>query len=177
MKGAISAHSGSVRSLAYLSPTRACWRRVSSVQAIVISVQLCNRTEAQPAELTQLVSNQALRYLLSVCSEFGVRALPPFVHRTVKVRSPPFVLVLPRVQTVFAQRTAALPRIAAFEAFTQMTRSHLRQTATFCRVRGLLERHLTIIIAMFYVNTTSTTQRLFAYISKRLNAPNVGGSR
>src|SRR6056297_1067050 len=61
MKGAISAHSGSVRSLAYLSPTRACWRRVSSVQAIVISVQLCNRTEAQPAELTQLVSNRALR--------------------------------------------------------------------------------------------------------------------
>src|SRR6056297_3618006 len=61
MKGAISAHSGSVRSLAYLSPTRACWRRVSSVQAIVISVQLCNRTEAQPAELTQLVSNWALR--------------------------------------------------------------------------------------------------------------------
>lgn len=34
-----------------------------------------------------------------------------------------------------------------------------------------------IIIAMFYVNTTSTTQRLFAYMSNRLNAPNVGGSR
>src|SRR6056297_1376163 len=63
MKGAIRAQSGSVRSLAYLSSTRACRRRgrVSSVQAIVISVQLCNRTEAQPAELTRLVSNRALR--------------------------------------------------------------------------------------------------------------------
>jgi hypothetical protein len=33
---------------------------VSSVQAIVFSVQLRNRTESQPAELTQLFSNQAL---------------------------------------------------------------------------------------------------------------------
>jgi len=31
MKDAISAHSGSVRLLAYLPPARACWRRVSSV--------------------------------------------------------------------------------------------------------------------------------------------------
>jgi hypothetical protein len=36
---------------------------VSSVQAIAVSVQLCNRTESQPAELTQLVSNRALRVI------------------------------------------------------------------------------------------------------------------
>jgi hypothetical protein len=34
---------------------------VSSVQAIGISVQICNRTESQPTELTQILSNQALR--------------------------------------------------------------------------------------------------------------------
>ena len=61
IKGAISAHSASVRSLAYLLPARACWRRVSSVRAIVTSVRLRNRTESQPAELTQSVSNRALR--------------------------------------------------------------------------------------------------------------------
>jgi hypothetical protein len=33
---------------------------VSSVQAIGVSVQLHNRTESQPAELTQLVLNRAL---------------------------------------------------------------------------------------------------------------------
>jgi hypothetical protein len=43
MKGAIDAHSASVKSLAYLSPSRACWRRVSSVQAIVISVRLATK--------------------------------------------------------------------------------------------------------------------------------------
>jgi DNA-binding transcriptional LysR family regulator len=34
---------------------------VSSVQAIEFSVQCHNRTESQPTELTQLVSNRALR--------------------------------------------------------------------------------------------------------------------
>jgi len=34
---------------------------VSSVQAIVISIQPYNRTESQVTELTQIVSNQALR--------------------------------------------------------------------------------------------------------------------
>jgi hypothetical protein len=43
MKGAIDAHSASVKSLAYLSPSRACWRRVSSVQAIVISVRFATK--------------------------------------------------------------------------------------------------------------------------------------
>jgi polyhydroxyalkanoate synthase len=33
---------------------------VSSVQAIVFSVQLRNRTESQPAEFTQLISDQPL---------------------------------------------------------------------------------------------------------------------
>ncbi|MEO3479598.1 hypothetical protein AAFO90_18215, partial [Phaeobacter sp. CAU 1743] len=42
-------------------PSRACWLRVSSVQAIVVSVQCRTRTETQPPELTQLVSNRALR--------------------------------------------------------------------------------------------------------------------
>jgi hypothetical protein len=42
---------------------------------------------------------------------------------------------------------------------------------------SLSEGDLAIMIAPVYVNTTSTTQRLFAYISKRLNAPNIGGSR
>jgi len=61
IKGSINAHSASVRSLAYLSPTRACWRRVNSVQAIGFYVQLHNRTESQPAEFTKLVSNQLLK--------------------------------------------------------------------------------------------------------------------
>jgi hypothetical protein len=62
MKGSITAHSASVKSLAYLSPSRACRRRMDSVQAIVIFVQIPNRTESQPAEFTQLVFNQGLRY-------------------------------------------------------------------------------------------------------------------
>ena len=45
------------------------------------------------------------------------------------------------------------------------------------RSSGPSAASLEITIALVYVNTTSTTQRLFAYISKRLNAPNVGGSR
>ena len=44
-------------------------------------------------------------------------------------------------------------------------------------VQGPLEAGLAIIIALVYVNTTSTTQRLFAYISNRFNALNVVGSR
>jgi DNA invertase Pin-like site-specific DNA recombinase len=60
IKGASTPHSASVKSLAYLSPSRACWQRVSSVQAIKFSVQCCNRTESQPTELTQLVLNRAL---------------------------------------------------------------------------------------------------------------------
>ncbi len=36
---------------------------LSSVQAIVISIQLCNRTESQPAEFTQLISNQPLSFV------------------------------------------------------------------------------------------------------------------
>jgi hypothetical protein len=59
-KGSINAHSASVKSLAYLSPSRACWRRVSSVQAM--GVQICNQTESQPAEINQLVLNRALRH-------------------------------------------------------------------------------------------------------------------
>ena len=60
-RGVISAPSASVKSFAYLSPSRACWRRVSSVQAMGGSVQICNQTEPQPAELNQLVLNRALR--------------------------------------------------------------------------------------------------------------------
>jgi len=60
-RGWIIAHSASVKSLAYLSPARSCWRRVSSVQAMWISVQLHNRTESQPTEITQPVSNQPHR--------------------------------------------------------------------------------------------------------------------
>ena len=66
IKAASTPHSASVRSRAYLSPARSCWRRVSSVKAIGISVQFRNRTESQPAELTQSVSNQALRHLQSI---------------------------------------------------------------------------------------------------------------
>jgi len=39
--------------------------RVSSVQAIVASVQCCNQTESQTVEFTQLVSDQALRSSLT----------------------------------------------------------------------------------------------------------------
>ena len=60
-RGVISAYSASVKSLAYLSPSRACWRRVSSVQAMGVSVQICNQTKPQPAELNQLVLNRALK--------------------------------------------------------------------------------------------------------------------
>src|SRR6056297_2479560 len=70
IKGASSAHSASVKSLAYLSPSRACWLRVSSVQAIVVSVQCRSRTESQPPELTQLVSNRALRARDCLCRLF-----------------------------------------------------------------------------------------------------------
>ena len=59
-KGTIIAHSASVKSLAYLPPARSCRRRVRSVQAINISVQLSNRTESQPTGFIQLVLNQAL---------------------------------------------------------------------------------------------------------------------
>jgi hypothetical protein len=60
IEGSISAQSASVKSLAYSPPVQECWRRVSWVQAIMISVQLHNRTESQPIELTQRVSNQSL---------------------------------------------------------------------------------------------------------------------
>jgi hypothetical protein len=46
---------------AYFSPFRSCWRRVSSVKAIEIPLQLPNRIQSQPTELTQLVLNRALR--------------------------------------------------------------------------------------------------------------------
>lgn len=59
--GAISLHSASLTSLAYLPPLRSYRLWVSSVQAIVVSVQLRNRTESQPAKFTQPVSDQPLR--------------------------------------------------------------------------------------------------------------------
>ena len=57
---AISAHSPSLASLAYLPPPRSYCAGVSSVQAIVAAVQCCNRTESQTAEFTQLISDQTL---------------------------------------------------------------------------------------------------------------------
>ena len=44
-------------------------------------------------------------------------------------------------------------------------------------VQGPSEVGLAVVIALAYVNTTSTTQRLFTYISNRFNALNVVGSR
>jgi len=61
ISGAISAYSASRASLAYLPPLRSYRGRVNSVQAIVISVQPCNRTDSQPAEFTPPVSDQPLR--------------------------------------------------------------------------------------------------------------------
>ena len=45
------------------------------------------------------------------------------------------------------------------------------------RSSGPSAASLAIIIALVYVNTTSTIQRLLAYFSNRLNAPYVVGSR
>ena len=53
--------------------------RVSSVQAIVISVQLRNRTESQPAEFTQLISDQPLRGA-RITTETWHEFLDDFVH-------------------------------------------------------------------------------------------------
>jgi hypothetical protein len=43
-----------------------------------------------------------------------------------------------------------------------------------CPVQEPVRGYLAIMIAPVYVNTTSTTQRLFAHTLKPLNAPNVG---
>ncbi len=59
-KGATSAHYRSVISLAYLRLRSSYWRRMVSLQGIVILVQLRNRTESQAHETTQLFSCWAL---------------------------------------------------------------------------------------------------------------------
>jgi N-acyl-L-homoserine lactone synthetase len=56
-----------------LLPLRSYRRRVNSVQAIVISVQRCNRTESQTTEFTQPVSDQPLRDTVGVFDARMVR--------------------------------------------------------------------------------------------------------
>ena len=80
------AHSASVRSLAYLPPVRACWRRVRSLQAIVISIQFRNRTEPQPTEFTQPVSNQALSRIRAYPADFYSHTGRPSVDPELLIR-------------------------------------------------------------------------------------------
>ncbi len=63
------------------TPHRSHRGRVNSVQAIVISVQPCSRTETQPAEFTPRVSDQPLRPSCSPATAPGQRCSGP-VGRT-----------------------------------------------------------------------------------------------